>query len=313
MKKIIVSLVAMLFVGTSLVQAQNDLGHLALTAYVPDQIEGLPSIAKSNLKNKLTQIILKNGISDRSFDSRFILTANINVQNKEIIGSAPTMVALVLDITFYVGDGLEGKSFASKSISVKGVGENETKAYLSAVKGINEENADIKALIQKGGAKIVEYYNTRCDLIVREAKALENQGSYDEAIWKLMSIPDVCTDCYKKCMDAATPIYRKKIDKECKVKLAEATSIWNAGQNYDAAVRAGEILSTINPDAASYKQVSELSAKIADRIAKIDQREWKLKVDKEFTLENNSIKAIRDIGVAYGNGQPKNVTYKSMW
>lgn len=39
------------------------------------------------------------------------------------------MTALVLDVTLYIGDGIEGTKFASTSIQVKSVGTNETNYF----------------------------------------------------------------------------------------------------------------------------------------------------------------------------------------
>ena len=49
-------------------------------------------------------------------------------------------------------------------------------------------------------------------------------------------------------------------------------------------------------------------SKVAARVKEIDSREWKY-ILKEQAQESERIQAIRDIGVAYGKGQPKSVTY----
>ena len=55
-------------------------------------------------------------------------------------------------------------------------------------------------------------------------------------------------------------------------------------------------------------QGQQLSAKIQKRVIEIDKREWNY-VMKEQQQTSEMIKAYRDVGVAYGNGQPKSVTY----
>lgn len=318
MKKIFFIVLAFIVAGYT-TKAQNsagkmdDKGRLALTAWVPEQIEGMPEASRKNLENKLKQIITANGMSGSPYSSRFIITANVTVVSKDLTSTAPPMQAYTLDVTFYIGDGFEGKSFASYTTTVKGVDANETKAYNSALKGIKTNDPGYQAFIEKGKNKIIEYYNSQCDFIIKDAKTLESQNKFDEAIWKLTSVPDVCADCYNKCMDAVAPIFKKKIDYDCKVKLAEANNVWAASQNYDGASSAGAILSTIDPEAACYKEAKDLSAKMAKRVLEIDKREWNLTWEQEVGLERDRIKAYRDIGVAYGNNQPQNVTYKSLW
>lgn len=290
----------------------DDMGRIMLTAYVPQQIENMPAGARKMLANKLTQVVTKSGLSGSSFNTRFIITANVTVVTKDIVPGPPTMHAMNLDVTLYIGDGFDGTVYASHTMSVKGVGTNETKAYMSGVKKINANNAELKGFVDQGKEKIIEYYKNNCDMIIKEAKVLADQDKFREAIFKLSSVPNACGECYDKAMNAVKPMYQKQIDKECKFKLAEAQGIWNAAQDMDAAEKAGAILASINPDAACYSQAKTLSNKIAAKVKQIDAREWKY-VMKDQQQESERIKAIRDIGVAYGNGQPKNVTYKSLW
>jgi hypothetical protein len=163
--------------------------------------------------------------------------------------------------------------------------------------------------VTNGKNQIVNFYNTRCDQIMKEAKMLESQNRFEEAIWKLTSVPDASVDCYNKALDALGPIYRRYIDFSCKVRLQEATAIWNANQTVDAANAAGEILIGIDPTASCYSEVRALSDKIAKRVLELDNREWKYKIDTEIGLKRDMIKAYRDVGVAFGNGQPKSMTY----
>lgn len=319
MKKVTILLVLACLLGTGFARAQNtegklnDKGRLALAVWIPDQIENFPIAARNTLENKLNQILTDQGIAGDAYNSRFILTANVVMLTKSITPTSPPMQAYTLNITFYIGDGFEGKSFASYSITSKGVGENETKAYMSALKTVRTNDPGFQALIEKGKAKIIEYFNTKCDFIIKEAKVAEGQNQFDEAIWKLTSVPDVCADCWNKCQDAVQPIFQQKIDYECKTKLAEANNIWAAGQNYGAADAAASILSSIDPESSCYKDIKPLTDKISKRVFEVDKREWNFKVDQEIGLERDRIKAIRDIGVAYGNGQPKTVIYKSLW
>ena len=315
MKKILLSL--LMIIGYN-AYSQNALGksddaaRITLAAYVPQQIDKMPDAARSILANKLNQIVTQNGMGGAANNERFIITANVNVISKDLTATAPPMTALVLEVTLYIGDGFVGTKFSSTSISVKGVGESETKAYISALKGISPTNSNIQSFVGNGKSKIIEYYNSKCDFIIKEAQTLVSQNNFEEAIFKLTSVPEVCKECYDKCMDAVGPIYQKQIDRECKSKLMEANTAWNAAQDSYGVDTAGGILAQIDPNASCYKEALALSNKIAQRIKEIDQRDWKLQLKEQqdnVDIQKATIKAIRDIGVAYGNGQPKTVTY----
>ena len=102
------------------------------------------------------------------------------------------------------------------SMQLKGAGKSETKAYMSAIKQINVNNPALQSFMNEGKAKIIEYYNARCDFILKEAQMLENKANFSGAIAKLVSVPEVCKECYNKAMDAVAPIYQKQIDYKCK-------------------------------------------------------------------------------------------------
>ena len=221
------------------------------------------------------------------------------------------MTALTLDITFFIGDGVDGTKFSSISIQAKGVGTNETKAYIDAIKTINQDDQIFTKFLEEGKNKIMAYYNSKCNSIIKEAKLMATKNNFDDALYKLMSIPDVCEACFEKAVSSAAPIYQQKIDAECKSKLFQAKSLWSANMDLVAANKAGEILSSISPSSSCFKDVQNLFLKVEKRALEINNREWNYKLSD---LKQNSeiIKAYRDIGVANGNGQPKNVTYNTV-
>ncbi|MFZ4798399.1 MAG: hypothetical protein ACOYMA_12960 [Bacteroidia bacterium] len=314
MKKTKFYLLIIIALSFGLVQGQNmagktdDIGRIVLAAYVPPQIENMPDIAKNMLFNKLSQIATQAGMGGRANNERFIITANIILLTKDITSTAPPMYAYTLNITLYVGDGIEGTKFASHSITVKGVGESETKAYISALKNMKVNDPSYQTFIEKGKTKIIEYYNSKCDFIIKESQALASQNKYDEAIYKMTGVPEVCKECYDKCMEAIPPIYKKKIDKDCTVFLLQAKSIWSANQNSDGANQASALLSKIDPSAACFSEVKPTLKKIAARLKEIDNRVWEYTV-REQVQKSEVINAYREIGVAYGNGQAKSVSY----
>ncbi|MCD8454581.1 hypothetical protein LNJ08_09250 [Tenacibaculum finnmarkense genomovar ulcerans] len=307
MKKI----VYILFFAATLLVAQEKSSNdgISLAAYIPRQTERIPSSAKRMLLNRLTQIITKNGISNNVYNSRFVLAPSVSILSKDITPTAPPKTALNLNVTLYIGDGISGTLFASQSIELKGVGNNENKAYISAIKRLSPKNPEILEFIEVGKKKIIEYYNANCSNIIKKAASLEAQNKFEEALVELTNVP-VASTCFNKVKSKIKVLYKKVIDRDCKLKLAEATAIWAANQDIDAANEAGAILSTIEPQGACYGKVKSLYAKIAARVKDLSDRDWNYKL-KELDLKKTYIKAARDIGVAYGKNQPKNVTYNT--
>jgi hypothetical protein len=242
------------------------------------------------------------------------MTANVVTTDKHILPVAPTKYMYTMDVTLYIGDGFEGKQFSSYNSTVTGVGDTETKAYMTALRNIKTGDGNFQRFITQGKNRIIDYFNSQCDIYLKQAAVSAGTDDYDRALHTLMSVPDVCAECWNKAMDMALPIYQKQIDFECRSILLEATGVWNAGQSWDAAERAGRILSSVNPNAACFGDVMTLAGTIERRIREVDSREWQFMYDKEINLQRSMIEAYRDVGVAYGTNQPSNtVMYKTLW
>lgn len=300
------SVVAFLGAKTPLSAQSDNVGLMTLATYVDPVVEEKTPGATSVLETKLSQIVSSNGMSNGF--SRFIITANVTVISKDVLGTAPANYAYTLDVTFYIGDGLDGNLFASYPMTLKGVGNNETKALISAFRTIRTNDKNLQSFISKAKEQIVNYYTTRCDLVIKQARMMENQNQFDEAIYSLITIPEA-SSCYEKSLDVVNEIYNKKIERECKTKLQEARNYWNANPTVEGANTVAAILSEIDPRASCYKEVSSFANTVGKRVLELDGREWKFIVDKEIGLERDRIKAIRDVGVAWGQGQPQNVHY----
>jgi hypothetical protein len=94
------------------------------------------------------------------------------------------------------------------------------------------------------------------------------------------------------------------------IKFFECNA-WNISQDANAAEQASVYLAKIDPNSSCYSEAQNFSKTIAKRIIDLDKREWNFKMKEQqdnVDLQKATIKAARDIGVAYGNNQP-NVVY----
>ena len=278
---IAILLLAFVAITTNAQVKLDDFGRITLNTYLPDNI-AIPLEAKNLLITKLNQITSNNGMGGSQANPRFIITANVNVGTKDIIAGPPQMIAQNIDITFFVGDALTNTIFSNVTLSLKGVGTNETKSFIAALKTINPKNKEVLTFLEEGKTKIINYYSTNCDFIIKDAQALVKQEKYDEAIFQLSLVPDVCKDCYFKCIDTLTQIYQQKIDADCKVKFNEAKVTWTAAQTPNGAEKAGDILSTINPMANCQTDVTVFMKTIDAKLKADEKARWQFKM-KQYT------------------------------
>jgi hypothetical protein len=328
------------------VQAQvklDDFGRIVLNTYLPDDMS-VPAEAKQLLYTKLTQVAASAGMGGSQANPRFVITAKVNIGSKDIVAGPPQMVAQNVDVTMIIGDAVAGAIFSTVTINLKGVGTNENKAFIEAFKTINTQNKDVVLFLEDGKNKIINYYSTNCDFLIKDANTLAEQGKYDEAIYNLSLVPDVCKDCYFKCLDILAKVYQDKIDADCIIKVNAAKAKWAAKQNSDGAEQAGEIISSIDPMAACQHEVAKLISTIDAKLKADAKALWDMKVRKykdrialqkermriteekgkrddqyrdsqgqrNLELDKMRVSAFRAVATEYARNQPKSVTYNNI-
>lgn len=317
MKKIVTILLLTIAVITSNAQVKlDDFGRIILNTYLPENII-MPAEAKSLLLTKLSQITSNNGMGGSQANPRFIITANINVGTKDIIAGPPQMIAQNIDITLFVGDAITNTIFSNTTISLKGVGTNENKSLIEAIKTINPKNKEVLAFLEEGKLKIINYYSTQCDFILTDANALARQEKFEAAIYNLSLVPQVCKDCYNKTSEMIANLYQQKINELCKSKLSQAKTVWAGQQNITTAENVLNILVDINPNASCYKDVVLLTKEINNKLKADEKARLELALKKyndKIDLEKKRIDAYKEIAVEYAKNQPKSITYyKILW
>jgi hypothetical protein len=315
MKKIISILIVIISTISSNAQVKlDDFGRIVLNTYLPDNI-AIPSEAKNLLITKLNQITSNNGMGGSQANPRFIITANVNVGTKDIIAGPPQMISQNVDITLFIGDAITNTIFSNTTLSLKGVGTNENKAIIEALKTINPKNKEVLAFLEEGKTKIINYYSTNCDFILKEATTLSDQFKFSEAIYKLMMVPNVCKECYFKAKDAATLIFNKKIESDCTEKLKEAKLTWAAEPTENGALKASAIMISIIPSDNCKTEINKLSIEIKKKLELEQKKKYDfdmLEMQKRYDTEQKRIDAAREIAVEQSRNQPKTVTYNNI-
>lgn len=336
-------LVVLFSFGTAQVK-KEDFGRIVLNTVIPDDLK-LPQEAKQALQNKLNQISSHYAMGGSQANPRFIITANISVGTKDIIPGPPQLISQQLEATIYVGDAETSTLFASKSYSLKGVGTNENKAFIEAFKNINPKDSQTANFIDAVKSKILSFYNEQCDFIIKQAQSLAKQQKYDEAIYELTLVPEVCKSCYFRCLDTLQVIYQKKIDVDGQAKLNKAKALWAADPTKTGAEKAGAELSSINAEVACRAGVDSLIKTIELKLRADEKEQWKLMIkqyednvalqkeqmriaeahakrddkyrekeaNRNFELDRLRINAYREVALERARNQPKTVTYNNVY
>lgn len=258
----------------------------------------------SVLDTQLQRLATQSNLNIGWKNARFILTAKLDQLDKYIVDGAPSQIVNVFGVTLYVADIYNQKLFTSTYTEVKGVGTNETKASLNAIKRISKQNEKIGAFMQDSKQQIINYYNNNLSSIIKEAKVKASMKNYEEALAMVAVIPSCCNG-YDKAMEEASKIYVLYRDVYFQAELNKAKALWASNPTVSNSKNVVSILASIDPEAKCYDDAMVLLSEIAKAVKTDVDYEIKKKYEDAVELEKLRIQAITEIGKAYGANQPK--------
>jgi hypothetical protein len=302
MEKYILLLVILLSAGSSLRSQNNvgksdDIGRLSIAAIVPDEA-GLPAETQTMLQNKMMQIATQNGLGASAERAQFAMVPVIAIISKDVTPTAPPQIALTLELSFYIVDALSQNIFSQTTVSLKGVGNTEERAYSQALRNLNPRQGQFRGFVDRGKEDIIAYYNSQCDVIITGSQALADQQQYGEALFLLMSVPDVSRECFQNCMALSADIYKRYADQKCEEYLAQAKAAW-AAKELD---KVAQSLGKITPDMSCYLQGQQLVNLVTSTVEAEGASSWEFKMtkyDDQIDLQKMRIEAGKEIAKSW--------------
>lgn len=267
---------------------------------LPAQVENMPSPAQSYMIDKLRQMATANGISADLSGTQFFLSAKIHVLDKAILPGPPVQHSYTLAVSLYVVDDYNQKIFSTATLEVKGIGNNENKAYMNGIRRININSPAVQSFIAEGKRKVLRYYDENYRTLLAKANAENNMKQYDKALAIALSVPP-CSKGYEQALQSAEKYYRAYVNQQCQEYLAKARAAWTTRQDAEGAAAAGEYLSMIYPDAACYGDAMTLYKDIKAKVKEDVKFEMK-QYNDAVAVEKQRIEMMKAVGVAYGKG-----------
>lgn len=276
MKKL---LLLLLLSGFSFPALADDSGNDIFISVVQPERSEVPQEAAHLIESKLHQLITSCGVADSDPNSRFVITAKSDILTKDIVGGAPSRVSQKIDFTFIIGDAIENKIFETYAFSAIGIGINENKSYINAISKLKTNTPQMKAFVDKAKEKIVQYYQQRCQQIIVQAKQLAAAREYQEAIYLLMQVPEVC-DCAEECQDLMIDYYNSFTEETAASLLNAAKSAWASAPNGAGAAKAADVIAQMPANTQVQGEVDMLIAEINQKLREDEKRDWEFKMRK---------------------------------
>lgn len=242
-----------------------------------------PSLGEDGVKlieSRLSSIISKYTISANANDPSFVMIPSINLISGNITATAPAMFVNVYEITFYTANIEDGTIFSSETFTLRGAGTTHLRAFINAIKTINDDEIKFKKLLTNGDQKALNYYENNCNKIIQRAKIEASTRNYSASLSILKSIPS-SVECYNKVGSLIVEVFNKKLFQDCsgiynqmKAELGKQNELGGYSE------KAMALYALIPLDAPCYKlaeQTYEAYIKNLDPNAKIklQQEEWK--------------------------------------
>jgi hypothetical protein len=190
-------------------------------------------------------------------------------------------------------------------LELTGVGTNENRAYINAIRNLNPAHLRIQNFVKESKQKMLDYYDGNYNTIIQRAQNLANQRQFEEALYHLTSIPE-CSKGYNTAMAIAADVYMAYINYNCQLNLQQARMLWAASPNAEGAAQAGYFLAFIEPGIPCHAESMTLYNEIKASV----KEDWKFEFRNydPRSLERERINAFREVGVAFGKGQQPSTT-----
>ena len=296
-----------MYCGILELSADTSVGDIYISVVQPERSE-IPQEAAKHLENKMRQLITANGIADTDPYCRFVITAKTNIVTKDVIGGAPQRISQKIEFTFIIGDIIENKVFESYTFSAIGIGINENKSFINAITKMKTNNPQFIQFIEKSKEKIIQYYSARCEQIILEAKQQAANHDYQQAIYLLMQVPNIC-DCAETCQTMMIEYYDANTESTAVELLNDAKSKWASAPNAEGAAMAADVIAQIPAGTKIQAELDALIAEINQKLREDEKRDWAFRMrqyedeqarqKREFQLRKQQ----QEADIAYRNRQ----------
>lgn len=274
-------LFALLF--SSALIAQNKLTIIKLA---PPSGELISENVKSQLENKLKQILSANGIANGN-STQFLLASQFNLNDRAVVEGLQKMTVVKFDMNLQLTNWVSGDGFVAESIIITGSGSSDIEAFRNAISKIKPSDVRLKKFLEDSSVKIQQYYQNECINLMLEADKLANTKSYVPALAILASIPqDV--GCYNEANEKKEVLYHKYQQEFCNQKLQQA-KVYAANNNYRMALY---YLGQIDRASTCIKESDDLMTKIGAEVDAENKKEWeKIMKSQESGVEGDKVRA----------------------
>lgn len=292
--------------GCSLqVQAQTD--NIYISVAMPNDCI-LDINTKTILKNKILQILSKEGVAGTEFGAVVMVPEVSIINSNSIYGGMRQIFSVELGITVTVRNMITNTVFNTIQISSNGEGYSDVEAKRSAINKINVLDNRYSEFVKVTKSKIHDYYKNNTDALIAKANTLASQQMFDEALALLSTYPESLPG-YANVSNVMISIFKKCQSQYCNQILLSAQAAYSRRDYDDAA----DLVSMVDAQSSCATQAKVLLNSIKKEMDKqyhdaVEMEKDKIRSDEQ--IRTAQINAIKDIAIAYFKRQTE---YVFLW
>lgn len=309
MSKFLAFIIALTWHDLSMSQSQNDIGKMALSIIMPENVDYLDEQQLSKLETKISQIVTMNGLAASGYNNNFVIYPKLAVYENNIVESGMQNITVMsVELSLFIKQVENNLIFSTITKSLKGSGNSKQMALTNAISKIPTNDLEYKTFIENGKLKILHYYELKCTDILKKSEAYVKLKQYDQALGLLLTVPEEVSSCYSKVQEKSIEAYIAYQTQKCAETMQSAkTTI--ASNNYVGALK---ILSEIDPSASCFKEAQKLINLAAAKIDAEEKKQWEFKMKQYkdlISLNRQRIEAAKEIAIAYYKNRPSIINY----
>jgi len=309
MKKIFFVIIAFCIAFTSNAQSTSDVGKIALSVVMPENVDGLDVSQLSKLETKISQIVTVSGLAASGYNNNFVIYPKFAVYESNVVeGDMQNIIVVTAELSLFIKQVDNNLLFSTISKQLKGSGSNKELAITNAISKIPASDPEFKAFIETGKAKIIRYYETKCVDIIKKSDSYVKMQQYEQALGLLMTVPEEVSTCYNQIQDKAIEAYKAYQTQKCAELIQKAKTVL-AANDYAGALN---ILSEIDPSASCFNEAQTLAKTAETKVDAEEKKQWDFQMKQyndAVSLEKQRVEAIKEIAVSYYKSQPATVNY----
>ena len=299
----------MIITYTSIAQSTNDIGKIALSVVMPENVDGLDASQLSKLETKISQIVTTSGLGASGYNNNFVIYPKFAIYESNVVeGGMQNITVVNAELSLFIKQVDNNILFSTISKPLKGSGSSKQLAITNAISKIATSDPDFKNFIETGKSKIVQYYESKCADIIKKSDSYVKMQQYDQALGLLMTVPEEVSSCYNQIQDKAIEAYKAYQKQKCSELIQKAkTSL--AGHDY---MKTLNILSEIDPSAPCFEESQTIAKSAETKVAAEEKKQWDFQMKQysdAISLEKQRIEAIKAIAVSYYKSKPTTVNY----